>query len=95
MKVFINGNDIKTEIDFHKHIAQALNFPYYYGSNLDALWDVLSTDMERPTTLVWKNAMLSQDAMGEEFIRIHDLLNKVVAQDIEWGLDERFELIID
>ena len=95
MKVIINGNDIKTESDFHKYIALALNFPSYYGKNLDALWDVLSTDIERPVTLVWKNSMLSQEAMGEDFIRIHDLLNRVVAQDIKWGLDEKFELRIE
>jgi ribonuclease inhibitor len=92
MKVVINGNDIKSESDFHKHIALVLNFPSYYGKNLDALWDVLSTDIERPITLVWENSSVSQETMREEFPRSYDLLDRVVAQDIEWGLDEKFEV---
>lgn len=27
----------------HKYIGEILNFPHYYGENLDALWDILST----------------------------------------------------
>jgi ribonuclease inhibitor len=95
MKVIIDGDDIHTEADFHKKIAEALEFPSHYGKNLDALWDVLSTDIERPITLVWKNSASSRSAMGESFGKIVDLLNKIVDQDVEWGLDEKFEVIID
>jgi ribonuclease inhibitor len=95
MKVIIEGNDIHTEADFHKKIAEALGFPSHYGKNLDALWDVLSTDIERPITLVWKNSASSKVAMGEAFEKIVDLLDKIVAQDVEWGLDEKFKVIID
>ncbi len=92
MKVIINGNDIKTEADFYKCIAAGLNFPSCYGRNLDALWDVLSTDIKRPVTLVWENSALSKKAMGGEYTKILNLLNRVVTQDIEWGLDEKFEV---
>ena len=27
----------------HDHLAEAFSFPAWYGRNLDALWDVLST----------------------------------------------------
>lgn len=30
--------------------------------------------------------------MGNSFAKIVDLLNRVMAQDEEWGLDERFEV---
>lgn len=33
-------------------IGQVLEFPDYYGANLDALWDCL-TDLTEPTALVW------------------------------------------
>ncbi|MEJ2046122.1 MAG: barstar family protein [Reinekea sp.] len=95
MRVVINGNEINSETDFHKTIAEAMDFPSHYGKNLDALWDVLSTDIERPVTLIWENSSSSKESMGDSFTKILDLLNKVVAQDIEWGLDEKFKVIID
>ncbi|WP_375177785.1 barstar family protein [Marinobacter mobilis] len=95
MRVVINGSEIRSEADFHKKIAEAMGFPSYYGENLDALWDILSTDIERPVTLVWENAAYSKESMGNGFARIVDLLNRVVAQDNEWELDERFEVVID
>ena len=33
-------------------IGEALDFPAWYGRNLDALWDCL-TDLRKPTALVW------------------------------------------
>ena len=33
-------------------IGRALDFPDYYGRNLDALWDCL-TDLTGPTALIW------------------------------------------
>jgi ribonuclease inhibitor len=95
MKVIIDGNDIHTEEEFHKKISDALGFPSHYGKNLDALWDVLSTDIERPVTLIWKNSASSQAAMGESFGKIVDILKKVVVQDIEWELDEKFDVVIE
>lgn len=95
MKVIIDGSDIHTEADFHKIIAEALGFPSHYGRNLDALWDVLSTDLERPVTLIWKNSASSQEAMGESFEKIVDILNKIVDQDVEWELDEKFDVVIE
>ncbi len=36
---------------FYREIAAALDFPAYFGANLDALWDCLR-DVEAPTALV-------------------------------------------
>lgn len=95
MRAVIDGDEFSSETDFHEKIAAAMEFPSYYGKNLDALWDVLSADVQRPVTLVWRNSASSKEPMGASFTKIIDLLNKVGAQDIEWGLDERFELVIE
>lgn len=39
---------------FFREIAVALEFPEYFGRNLDALWDCL-TDLTEPTALLWSN----------------------------------------
>ena len=90
MEVIIHGENIKSEADFHGAIVSALNLSAYYGRNLDALWDVLSTDVERPLTLIWKNSQLSKESLGDGFAKITRILDRVESQDNEWGLAERF-----
>ncbi len=90
----IDGLKIQSEADFHNEIAQALSFGSYYGKNLDALWDVLSRDVERPVSLVWKNADASRNSMPAEFEKIIDLLRNVEKEDATYGASERFELIV-
>lgn len=95
MEVTIDGEVIKCEADFHNAIANALNLSSYYGKNLDALWDVLSTDVERPLTLTWKNSELSKTYLDENFERIMSVFKQVESQDAEWALAERFNLRLD
>lgn len=40
----IDGNEIETRDMLHDTLSEALNFPEWYGRNLDALYDCL-TDM--------------------------------------------------
>ncbi|PXF29992.1 barnase inhibitor [Pokkaliibacter plantistimulans] len=95
MKVIINGKDIKSEHDFHKQIAEALDFPKYYGSNLDALWDVLSTDIERPITLIWKDAKYSRVELDSSYEKIIKILQRVEEQDINFGFEDQFKLVLE
>lgn len=92
MRVDIDGNNILNEADFHSAISSALSLPRYYGRNLDALFDVLSVDVERPLVLAWQNSSISQEKMREGFARIVDVLRRIEVQDSEWDLAERFEL---
>jgi ribonuclease inhibitor len=92
MNTEIDGINIKTEAEFHAAISRALSLPARYGRNLDALFDVLSGDVERPIVLVWKNSSISESSMGDVFERIVNVLRKIERQDIEWDLDEIFEL---
>jgi ribonuclease inhibitor len=94
MNIEFDGEAIQAEIDFHYALAEALDLPDYYGKNLNALWDILSTDVERPLRLEWKNSVISKDAMGERFDLIVGVLRRVERQDREWNLADRFELIL-
>lgn len=42
-RIILDGNLMTCAIKAHEYIAQAMDFPDYYGKNLDALWDILST----------------------------------------------------
>lgn len=54
----INGSAMTTRQSAHAELARALNFPSYYGSNLDALWDMVST-LQADAALTDAAAMLN------------------------------------
>lgn len=93
-KIVINGEKIKTERDFHTQLTSALDFGPYYGYNLDALWDRLSTDIETPIKIIWENASLSQRELGDGYFKIISILEKTKNHDISLGLNERFYFIL-
>ena len=43
MEIRIDGAAMHTREAAHEEIARAMDFPDYYGKNLDALWDMLTT----------------------------------------------------
>ena len=49
-KVTINTVELSTMDEIHEHLAKELNFPAYYGKNLDALYDCL-TDISEETEI--------------------------------------------
>jgi ribonuclease inhibitor len=42
-EIFLDCNKMTSKSEAHKYIKKMLKFPGYYGGNLDALWDLLST----------------------------------------------------
>ena len=53
-QVILDGSAITTRTQFHDAVAQQLQLPEWYGRNLDALYDLLSTCP--PTVLTLTNA---------------------------------------
>ena len=43
MEYRIDGTQMHSRQEAHDEIARAMQFPEYYGRNLDALWDMLTT----------------------------------------------------
>lgn len=41
--VILDGKEMISIDAAHEYLADKLNLPDYYGRNLDALWDILST----------------------------------------------------
>lgn len=91
MIIELDGLSISSEQDFHKRIASAFSVAQYYGNNLNSLWDLLSTDVERPIEIVWKNSKESEQSMGETFKKTISIFERTKNQDISLGLDEKFE----
>ncbi|WP_432751950.1 barstar family protein [Streptomyces sp. JL2001] len=94
MRVEIDGTRVRTQADLHRLLAGALDFGPYYGANLNALWDRLTTDVERPVDLVWRHSETSRALMGkEEFTQVQDLLLEVQRQDESFDRSDRFTVL--
>jgi ribonuclease inhibitor len=76
-KCTLNGKDIRSLDDFYDQLSSRLSLPEHFGRNLDALWDVLSADMEGPFEIEWKHANDSRKAMGKDFERAVKLLKEL------------------
>ena len=90
MEVILAGEEIRSVRDVHAALATALDFGPFYGWNMAALWDRLSTDVARPVCVRWKRADLSKERLGPEFDRLVRLFDDVSQQDASAGLVERF-----
>ncbi|MFJ2280955.1 barstar family protein [Pseudomonas sp. NPDC087803] len=90
MIIEFDGLSISSEQEFHKRIASAFSVTQYYGNNLNALWDLLSTDVERPIELIWTNSKHSEERMGDAYKKILTILDRVKSQDESFGLEEKF-----
>ena len=70
----LSGKTVRSLGGFYDEMARQLSFPPHFGRNLDALWDVLVSDVEGPVELVWNEADLSRRAMGVDFERVLGVL---------------------
>lgn len=66
--VLIDGKEIKNRDQLHSHMAKQLKFPTYYGKNLDALYDVLSTDFSGSTVIKFKHLNILKAKLGTDYV---------------------------
>lgn len=72
--------DIHTLAGFYDGLARQLSFSPHFGRNLDALWDVLTCEVEGPFEIVWEGMDKAREALGTDFDRLVALLNEVKAE---------------
>lgn len=65
---------------FYDQIARDFGFPPHFGRNMDALWDVLTTDIEGPLELIWEKPGVTRDALAEDYWLLLEILADVVAE---------------
>ena len=93
-EVILDGSNILTEADFHHAMSESLGFCPYYGKNLDALWDYLSSDVERPVKIIWLDSESSKKSLGKCFDKIIHIFEKTKQQDLKFNWDEKFNYIL-
>ena len=75
--VFLDGEKIISNADLHECFAAALDFPEYYGKNLDALHDAL-TDITEPVTVIAVNTAALEEHLTRRkgFLRLMEDLTE-------------------
>ncbi|AFQ58515.1 barstar family protein [Bacillus subtilis] len=89
-KIIIDGRDFENIEVLHDDLKDKLDFPDYYGRNLDALWDCLTGWVDLPLTLVLKNFEFSNTFLGSY---ADDVLE--VIQEAQEELKDEFKIIIE
>ncbi|WP_051710575.1 barstar family protein [Andreprevotia chitinilytica] len=68
--------EVRTLDDIYDQLTRQLPFPEHFGRNLDALYDVLTGELEGPLAIVWHDAPHALELLGEEdFEAVLDVLN--------------------
>lgn len=81
MHVTIDCSRIRTKEDLHRIFAEALSFPHWYGSNLDALHDCLVSlsgslrleNWEEAETALGKYGLAARRAIADAAFQNQDL----------------------
>ncbi|WP_081724397.1 barstar family protein [Advenella kashmirensis] len=76
--------------DVYDQLQMSLHLPQYFGRNLDALYDSLSTDVKGPYKIVWYNHASSAIELGELYYEgLLDIFRAVAAEraDVQIDLD--------
>jgi ribonuclease inhibitor len=76
----IDGKRIKSIDDMYDELSRQLNFPPHFGRNLDALYDVLSTDLAGPYKIIWHYPKESKAVLGDQYEKIKAVLKEVAAE---------------
>ena len=82
----LNGKAMRSLDDFYDRISTLKDIPEHFGRNLDALWDVLFTDVAGPFEIIWKNAAASKKLMGKDFDRVVKLLRDMEKERTDFKL---------
>lgn len=62
-RIILNGKRMITREVTHAYLKRKFSFPDYYGRNLDALWDLLSTTAKE-TEIVFVHAKRVPENLG-------------------------------
>ncbi|QUG80399.1 barstar family protein [Bacillus subtilis] len=89
-KIMIDGRDFENIEVLHDVLKDKLDFPDYYGRNLDALWDCLTGWVDLPLTLVLINFEFSKKFLGSY---ADDVLEVLLEAQEE--LEDEFKIIIE
>ena len=80
MTAYLRGDEIENREALHRALAWQLDFPDYYGRNLDALYDVL-TSVSSPVRIIFSEEDLLREHLGGYYDLLRSVLEDVCEQN--------------
>jgi len=80
MKTVFLDSDLADRAALFHRLAEHLDFPPHAADNLDALWDVLRTDVAGPFQIVWRDHVAARAALGFDFEKIAALMQRLAEE---------------
>lgn len=80
MNYTVNLRNVKTLYVLHQELKECLQFPDYYGMNMDAFWDCITCDIEIPATIHIEGINSLPKDLKEE----RDILIELLDDAVEW-----------
>ena len=84
--ITLDGKEMTSRETTHLYLKQKLNFPEYYGENLDALWDLLTT-IGSPTQIRLLNSDLLDKQLGEYGSTLKSVLQAAAQENKNLSLE--------
>lgn len=78
--IIIDGNEIISMSEIHDLFVEELDFPEWYGKNLDALYDCLG-DMTEEVEIIFENVPELEENLGISFKKLCRLLEDVSSEN--------------
>ena len=77
--LILDGKQLSSIEDVHRVVKETFDVPYY-GTNLDALWDVLTT--KKDIHVIIKHEALLQQYLGQDYTSLLCLFEDLKSQAI-------------
>ena len=92
-KYYLDFTGVKKYGDLHGELKRGLEFPDFYGENLDALWDCLTGFMDAPANIYVKGVEQLPEDLKSEWNDVLRIFNRAK----EWyaKYNEDFVLIFE
>ncbi len=80
----VNLRNVKTVYALHQELKDSLQFPDYYGMNLDAFWDCITWDIEIPATIYVEGI----NSLPKDLTELGNKIIKIFDRAVEWYKDK-------
>ncbi|WP_426349977.1 barstar family protein [Alloiococcus sp. CFN-8] len=75
-EIIIEGALIDSREELHRIFQEALGISNHYGKNLDALWDVLTGEIDLPIRIIWRDFNITEKNIGAYAVKTSKVIER-------------------